>query len=537
MKKIWKWAKGIMAGVLIIISLSGSFVSFTNDFVQWQLAQPLFAVLSPPVASATANTADVEQIDAFVSEQINRHGLPGVALALVEGDQIIFMKGYGMADQSGRLVTPQTPFLLASVSKPLTATAIMQLVEAGQVDLDAPVQRYVPEFRLADLVASSQITVRHLLLHSSGIPTTACDTRINAETLVDYVAELQTVKPDSPVGSRHNYCSGNYNLLGRVIETVSGQSFGEYIQTHIFAPLEMDHSFTAEQDALQAGMAQGYQWFFGMTVPTHHHYNPSQLPSGSMISSVEDLSHFLVSQLNDGNYENLSLLSPTSVASMQTPGIERNQGGGYGFGWVIAPVGDIPAIWHDGVNANFHSLLLMQPETRRGVVVLMNAFGIVAYESSYKELEEGIVRLLAGQAPIESSQSLGTVYFMIDAVLILILALVFSPFLRILKWRAWLWERQKAGNLPRLRVLLRSAWEIVFGLGFLIIIRTVIVTGLGAQSWYEFFTVFPDFVLWIWAVALVVLSTGMIRLKLILRSRHSGMGSHGLTMDESARKG
>jgi CubicO group peptidase (beta-lactamase class C family) len=537
MKKIWKWAKGIMAGVLIIMFLSGSFVSFPNDFVQWQLARPLFAVLSPPVASATANIADVEQIDAFVSEQINRHGLPGVALALVEGDQIIFMKGYGMADQSGRPVTPQTPFLLASVSKPLTATAIMQLVEEGQVELDVPVQHYVPDFRLADPAASSQITVRHLLLHTSGIPTTACDTRVNAETLADYVVELQNVEPASTAGSRHNYCSGNYNLLGRVIETVSGQAFGEYMQTHIFTPLQMEHSFTSEQDALQAGMAQGYQWLFGIVVPTHHHYNPSQLPSGSMISSAEDLSHFLVSQLNEGNYEGLSFLSKTSVASMQTPGIERSQEGGYGFGWVVAPVGDVPAIWHDGVNANYHSLLLMQPETRRGVVVLMNSFGIVAYESAYQELEAGIVRLLAGQEPIESSQSLGTVYFMIDAVLILILTLVFIPFLRMLKWKAWLWERQKAGNLPRLRVLLRSAWEIGFGLGFLIIIRTVIVTGLGAQSWYEFFTVFPDFVLWIWAVALVVLSTGMIRLKLILRSRHSGMGNHGLTMDKSPRKG
>ncbi len=93
---------------------------------------------------------EAERVDAFVREEMQRHHLPGLAPATVEGDQVIFMKGYGKADQSGRPVTHQTPFLLASISKPLTATAIMQLKEAGKVELDAPVQKYIPEFRVAD---------------------------------------------------------------------------------------------------------------------------------------------------------------------------------------------------------------------------------------------------------------------------------------------------------------------------------------------------------------------------------------------------
>ncbi|HET9909542.1 MAG TPA: serine hydrolase domain-containing protein [Anaerolineales bacterium] len=496
----------------------------------------LFALI-PETSASAINTTNVEQIDAFVIHQMERHGIPGLALALVDGDKVIFIKGYGKADQTGRLITPQTPFILASVSKPLTAVAIMQLVDTGQVELDTPVQKYLPEFRVADPIVSSQITVRHLLLHTSGIPATACDTKVNAQTIEEYVAELQTVKLDAPVGSHHNYCSGNYNVLGRIIEVVSGQSFGEYMQEHIFAPLDMQQSFTSEQEAKQAGLAQGYQWLFGLSVPTHHPYNPSQLPSGYMISSVEDMSHFLISQLNDGRYANANLLSAKNVAAMQMAGTNRSEDGGYGFGWVIAPVGEVPAIWHDGVNVNFHSLLLMEPETGRGAVVLMNSFGIVPYQGAYKEIETGVARMLADLDPAPESTRLRTIYLMIDTLLAGLLAIVLFPLLRMGSWHRWLLERQQENRLPLIRVSLRAAWEINFALAFLIGLRVIIVTGLGAQSWYEVLTVFPDFVLWIWVFALTVLLTGVIRMKLILQTRKFAINGSEVATDAPLIKG
>lgn len=530
MESLRKRTKENILGYLILALVLGIMLWATREIASSKLVPQLSEAgrlhgMRARVIALSNGASEVEQIDAFVKEQVQRHGLPGLALALVEGDQVIFMKGYGKADQTGRPITPQTPFILASVSKPLTAVAIMQLVEAGQVELDAPVQRYTPDFRVADPVASSQITVRHLLLHTSGIPNTACDTRIDANTLAEYMAELQTVELDSPIGTRHNYCSGNYNILGRIIETVSGQSFGEYMQENVFTPLDMQHSFTSEQEAQQAGMAQGFQWFFGLPVPTHHRYNPSQLPSGYIISSVEDMSHFLVSQLNQGHYADSNILTVDGISAMQTPGIDRANDGGYGFGWVISPVGDVPAVWHDGVNVNYHSLLLMQPETRRGVVMLMNSFGIVAYESAYKEIEEGVVRLFTDQEPAsDSTWSFGTIYLVIDVILAVILAIAATPLLRMRHWHRWLRERQQAGRLPLIRVSLRAAWEIGLALAFLIVIRLLVVTGIfGGQSWYEVLTVFPDFVLWIWALALVVFFTGVIRLKLILQTRRAGI--------------
>jgi CubicO group peptidase (beta-lactamase class C family) len=286
----------------------------------------------------------VARIDAFVRDQMQRHGISGLALALVEGDQIIDLQGFGVADQSGRAVTPQTPFVLASVSKPITALAILQLVEAGKLELDSPVQYYLPEFRIADPVGSTKITVRQLLLHTSGIPATAYDTRADAETLEQYVAELQTVELDRPVGSRYAYCSGNYNVLGRIIEVVTGQPFGSYIQAHIFIPLRMRHSFTAEPAARQAGLAQGYQWFFGLRVATHYRYNTSQLPYGFLIASAEDLASFLIAQLNGGRYDNHTLLSSQGITAMQTSGVTIGTGqDGYGLGWRMGLFAGMPA--------------------------------------------------------------------------------------------------------------------------------------------------------------------------------------------------
>ena len=158
-----------------------------------------FTVL-PVAAAPHAGAPDIASIDTYVSTQMQANHIPGVALGLVHNDQVVHLRGFGEANQSGRAVTPHTPFILASVSKSFTALAIMQLVEAGKIELDAPVQRYLPWFRVADPVASARITVRHLLSHTSGLPASACETDQVTMTLEQFVRSLATVVLDRPVG-------------------------------------------------------------------------------------------------------------------------------------------------------------------------------------------------------------------------------------------------------------------------------------------------------------------------------------------------
>ena len=167
-----------------------------------QVTYPAAAIAS----SSPAVTPDFAAIEKFVQAEMEVQHIPGLALGVVQGDQIVHLKGFGVADSSGRAVTPQTPFILFSTTKSFTALAIMQLVEAGKVELDAPVQRYLPWFRVADPDASVRITVRHLLNHTSGLPETAdngllTSTDTSDSAMEQQVRNLSSVNLDRPVGA------------------------------------------------------------------------------------------------------------------------------------------------------------------------------------------------------------------------------------------------------------------------------------------------------------------------------------------------
>ena len=215
---------------------------------------------------------DLAAIDAYIESEMARARIPGLALAIVSGDEMLHVRGFGVADPAGRVVSGETPFIIGSNSKSFTALAIMQLVEAGRIDLDAPVHRYLPWFRVADAEASRQITVRHLLHHTSGIPTAAGqalagDDDNSDQALERHVRALRTVELTQPVGHLYQYSNANYNVLGLLVQAVSGLSYENYVRTHIFAPLEMSDSFASEEEALQHGLATGYQRWFGFPRP------------------------------------------------------------------------------------------------------------------------------------------------------------------------------------------------------------------------------------------------------------------------------
>jgi CubicO group peptidase (beta-lactamase class C family) len=155
--------------------------------------------------------------------------IPGLALAIVEGSRIVHVRGFGKADDSGRKVTPQTLPFNGSTTKSFTALAIMQLREAGKLQLDAPVQRYLPWWRVADADASARITVRHLLYQVSGLSKAtgnehATSSAANASALEDQVRELRSAKLTKPVGASWQYSNANYNTLGMIVQSVSGQT-------------------------------------------------------------------------------------------------------------------------------------------------------------------------------------------------------------------------------------------------------------------------------------------------------------------------
>ncbi|MGZ6365557.1 MAG: serine hydrolase domain-containing protein [Ktedonobacteraceae bacterium] len=488
--------------------------------VRYYITSCLFALLLVPfvalpgTVSAQTSSPDVARIDALITSHMQADHIPGVAVVIVNGSQVIHQRGFGIADSTGRAVTPQTPFLLGSITKSFTALAIMQLVEAGKIDLDAPVQLYLPWFHVADRNASTQITVRNLMNHTSGMPTGAGETAaLRTETMEQFVHSLGTVKLTSPVGKAFHYCNANYITLGLLIQTVSGQEYGTYIQRNILTPLGMQHSYVSVPQAQRHGLAQGYHWLFGMPTPVDDpdlHY-PALLPAGLLISSAEDLSHYLVAQMNGGRYNGTSVLSSTDIRLMQTPAITApvfGSGTAYGMGWITGPVGGIPAVWHDGITGAFHTDLGIEPQHSRGAILLFNSFTVLA-QGAYEQIEAGVARLLDAQEPMSAGLSLSTFYLLVEFILALLSLCSLWSILRLNHW-----IRRFALN-QRYRILRASGrlfWELAIPLLLLFGIPTL--TGVG---WFGFLYYQQDITIWLLITCVLMLITGITRAVLLVR--------------------
>lgn len=361
-------------------------------------------LVRPLSAASATSTLDMAAIDRYVSEQLRTLRIPGAALGIVHGGQIVHLQGFGRADSSDRPMTTQTPLLIGSLTKSFTAVAIMQLVEQGTIELDSPVQRYLPWFRVADPAASAQITVRHLLNHSSGLPSgdeiavlSREDT--SADAIEQQVRALATVELMQPVGSVVKYANTGYMTLGLVVETVSGQSYEDYVQEHIFAPLQMQQSFTSPHEARRFGLAEGHQYLFGQPRPFQLPYPRGALPAGYLVSSAEDMSRYLLAHLNGGQVGNVRILSTESVAELHRPSISMGDDSSWiGMDWGVFDVDGVRLLQHDGDTGNYHSDVYLFPETGWGFVLLMNASNPLQ-RSATRQLGQGVATLLMGQQP------------------------------------------------------------------------------------------------------------------------------------------
>ena len=382
-----------------------------------------------PAANGAGVGPEYAELESFVQDEMTAQRVPGLALGIVEDNRIAYIRGFGKADDSGRAVTPQTPFIIGSVAKSFTALAIMQLVEANKIELDAPVQRYLPWFRVADEKASAEITVRHLLNHTSGISTKTGrtyqgDGDTSDSALEQAVRKLESAALTAPVGSKHQYSTINYSVLGLIVQTVAGQSYESYVQAKILDPLQMRNSFTSEGAAQPAGLATGYNYWFGRPRAANLAYNRGLVPAGYLIASAEDMTHYVVSQLNRGRYRDASVLSSSGISELHRPAVQTpKEGTSYGMGWFVGPLNDTPVIHHQGETFNFHSNVVLIPQSRRGVVVLMNAENSLDLFTSGRmgTIAAGVTSLLEGQVPPSppSSVAIFVAYATLFALLML----------------------------------------------------------------------------------------------------------------------
>jgi serine beta-lactamase-like protein LACTB, mitochondrial len=309
--------------------------------------------------------ATIASIEKAVTTEMSKQDIPGLSLAVVTDHELRWSDGYGLSDVENFVpAKASTVYRLGSISKPVTATAVMQLVERGKLDLDAPVQRYCPAFPNKPW----PITSRELLGHLGGIRHyNEKEEGAEYTTHFDSVASGLSVFKDDPLiaepGTQFHYSSFGYNLLGCVVEGASGQSFVDYIRQNIFIPAGMDHMQVDNVFALIPNRARGYMRDKDGNLHNSELMDSSyKIPSGGLCSTAVDLAKFAIA------IETGKLLKPETLAEMFTSGKTRDgKETGYGFGWGIGKLNGTRVVAHGGGQSGVSTHLLLLPE--KGIAV------------------------------------------------------------------------------------------------------------------------------------------------------------------------
>ncbi|MDB5329402.1 MAG: estB 3 [Phycisphaerales bacterium] len=304
------------------------------------------------VPGAGAGDPKFAAVPERMKEFIAKHEIAGAVTLVANREKVLTIDTVGQADVAGdRPMQADTMFWIASMTKPITGTAIMMLQEEGKLSVDDPVGKYIPELgelKTADGKAHV-ITLKHLLTHSSGMPDLSNDEAKTAHTLADLVPFSAKKTLQFEPGSQWRYCQSGINTLGRVIEVTSGQSYPEFLQTRLFTPLGMkDTTFYPTKEQV-ARLVKSYKLADGKleAVPTPflaghdpslHDYYPAA--NGGLFSTASDYGTFLRMVLNQGTLNGKQYLKPESVKQMTT--VQSGDlktgftpGNGWGLGWCV----------------------------------------------------------------------------------------------------------------------------------------------------------------------------------------------------------
>lgn len=346
-------------------------------FLAWVPTEP--GSTESPVDNPEVKAA-IEVFDAWCQHTVYNREQPGVSIGIVYDQDLIWAKGYGYADLENEIpATPSTAYRIASITKLFTATAILQLRDAGKLQLDDPVTKHLDWFHLDDTFDDSPvITIRHLLTHTSGLPR-----ELNAlywddmnfpehGEFIDMFQEASTILPRE---TELKYSNVAFNVLGEVVASVSGKPYTDYVKEHILKPLGMAGTEVMPKENMPT-LAKGY----GFRKPGQlRRIEPffdkrSMAPSGNMASTVEDLARFLSLQFREGAAGGSQILMGSTLREMhRVHWLRPSWKTGWGLGWSVVRINDQVRITHGGSVPGYKTFVSAVPADKFGVIVLTNA--------------------------------------------------------------------------------------------------------------------------------------------------------------------
>ncbi len=346
----------------------------------------LFALRALPARNIAAAQGSFDPqelqglLDYVISGQLKAYSIPGATVSVVKNGRLFFARGYGGADlaQHKLVVADQTLFGPGSIAKLFTWTAVMQLAEQGRLDLNADVNLYLKDFRIP-ATYPKPITLAHLMTHSAGFDDPYNFYTDDVDELVplgEFVARHVPARV-RPAGELSTYSNYGAALAGTIVEQVSGQPFEQYVEEHILKPLDMQHT-TLRQPIpanLVDDLAMGYTYSDGAYHIESFVYIQTP-PAGSMFTTATDMAHFMIAQLEGGQFGDAHILQPSTALLMQQPLFTNDpHAGGWAHGFMETNLNDQRFLWHRGDTPLFHSLLALWPDERLGLFVSYNGDG------------------------------------------------------------------------------------------------------------------------------------------------------------------
>lgn len=433
---------------------------------------------------AKSDNIDYEAVSKELEIKIKKNHIPGMSVVVVNSNEVVFSKTYGNCKSI------DTPFIIGSLSKSFTALSIMKLVEEGRIDINKPISTYIDtSLYFKNKEDGDKITIKQLLNQNSGIGT---------------YQKLGSIEITKNYG-KYEYANANYNLLGKIIESVSNESYSDYVTKNIFEPLEMNHTSATLEGSNKNGLIKGYQNYFGFPIAEKPNYPTknswSQVPAGYISSSASDMGKYLQMYLNNG----VNIISEDSIHQMFYDNIPQDDidRAYYGMGWEYTKYYSKPILTHSGLVENYTSKMFIIPESNIGVVVLVNMNDYLVTNN----LLEDTVKPLLGEEKTEVSNNLYIInHLLIDAIYIVITIIALYPIITIKSWK----NKNKTKKLYIIDIARHLLLPIV-----LILIPTII-----SVPFWVIWDFVKDLALILIINSILMLSTGIYKIGYLLKKQY-----------------
>jgi len=341
---------------------------------------------------------EVKRIHTYLRGVVEKHQIPGLTVAVTRNDTVVYTGAFGFRNiETREPMKPNYIFHWASVSKTFVGTAVMQLVEKGEIDLDESVNTYVPYFKQKD-ENYKQITIRQMLNHTSGIGDVAdyeWDNPQNDDKAPErYVRSLEN---DTMLFEPKNdwaYSNTAFNILGVVIAEVSGMPFESFVRQNILEPLEMKYTSFIYPEIPDSLRVSGHISDIKPELSKVYPYNKIHAPSSTLNSNVIEMTHYAIANLNRGKYKDKRFLSDSSYDLLWTNSVHLEDKPKVGLSWFLNDYKGLKTVSHGGGDTGFRSYLLLVPEKNISVMVACN------YELRFigtSDISHAILDLLLGE--------------------------------------------------------------------------------------------------------------------------------------------